>query len=114
MSHKPDYMIDEREISDEPRKIRYVPAYTSMPTKITSIAQGIGIIGIPGFIALALLGFVPGLRSPIDRLENALVAHNEATAQELEKNREVQKSMIQVLRAICYRLPGSGTLPRCD
>jgi hypothetical protein len=77
-------------------------------------AQGLAMVGVPSFIALALLGFIPGVTSPIDRLEHALDAHNNATASELEKNREVQKSMVQVLRAICYRLPSSGQLPKCE
>jgi hypothetical protein len=77
-------------------------------------AQGLAMVGVPSFIALALLGFIPGVTSPIDRLEHALTIHNDATANELEKNREVQKSMVQVLRAICYRLPSSGQLPKCE
>lgn len=72
------------------------------------------MIGVPSFIALALLGLIPGVTSPIDRLERAVATHNEATAQELEKNREVQKAMVNVLRAICYRLPNSNQLPRCE
>jgi hypothetical protein len=76
--------------------------------------QGLAMVGVPSFIALALLGFIPGVTSPIDRLEHALVVHSDATAGELEKNREVQKSMVQVLRAICYRLSSSGQLPKCE
>lgn len=77
--------------------------------------QGIAMVGVPSFIALALLGFIPGITSPIDRLEHAINNHNDATAAELEKNREVQKAMVQVLRAICYRLPNlAGQLPRCE
>lgn len=77
--------------------------------------QGLAMVGVPSFIALALLGFIPGIVSPIDRLEHALNEHNNATAGELEKNREVQKSMVQVLRAICYRLPNlTGQLPKCE
>lgn len=72
------------------------------------------MIGVPSFIALALLGFIPGIYSPIDRIEHGLNVHNQITAEELEKNREVQKAMVQVLRAICYRLPNSATLPRCE
>ena len=76
--------------------------------------QGVAMVGVPSFIALALLGFIPGIMSPIDRLEKGLLDHNQATAQELEKNREVQKAMVQVLRAICYRLPNSSQLPKCE
>ena len=76
--------------------------------------QGIALVGVPSFIALALLGFIPGMTSPIDRLERGQSEHNQATAQELEKNREVQRAMVQVLRAICYRLPNQTTLPRCE
>jgi len=76
--------------------------------------QGVAMVGVPSFIALALLGFIPGMTSPIDRLERGQSEHNQATAQELEKNREVQKAMVQVLRAICYRLPNQNTLPRCE
>ena len=76
--------------------------------------QGVAMVGVPSFIALALLGFIPGIMSPIDRLERGISDHNTATAQELEKNREVQKAMVQVLRAICYRLPNSSQLPKCE
>ena len=77
-------------------------------------AQGAAMVGVPSFIALALLGFIPGINSPIDRLEHALSDHNAATAQELEKNRQVQQAMVQVLRAICYRLPNNSQLPKCE
>lgn len=77
-------------------------------------AQGIAIVGVPSFIALALLGFIPGIRSPIDRLETGLIVHNSATAQELEKNRDVQRQMVKVLRAICYRMAAGPNSPKCE
>jgi len=72
------------------------------------------MVGVPSFIALAVLGFIPGITSPIDRIEKGIAEHNGVTAAELEKNREVQKAMVQVLRAICYRLPNQSTLPKCE
>lgn len=86
----------------------------SLFTALPMWVQGVAMVGVPSLIAFILLGVVPGVPSPIDRLEHALSDHNQATASELEKNREVQKAMVQVLRAICYRLPNSGQLPKCE
>lgn len=75
---------------------------------IPNWAQALGYVGIPGFIALAVLGFVPGVKSPIDRIETAVAAAAETTDQGLKQNRETQKQILETLRAICDRLPNTN------
>jgi hypothetical protein len=76
-------------------------------------AQAIGYIGIPGFIAVAMLGFVPGLRSPIDRLEAAQKSAATEMAEQQAATRLEQRATLALLRAICYRLPENPSAPPC-
>lgn len=59
-----------------------------------------------------LLGAIPGLKSPIDRLaesqKEAMASHSAETVTELGKNRAVQKEVLHTLRAICTNTPGKA------
>lgn len=49
-----------------------------------------GVVGVLAFISLFVLGAVPGMRSPIDRILEAVQLHDAHT-----------KEMMDVLRQIC-------------
>lgn len=58
------------------------------------------------FLVLYLLGAVPGLPSPIDRIQGAVADH--------EGNRKVgTEEQLRLLRSICFRLPENIKAP-CD
>ena len=77
------------------------------------VIQLIGLVGFSGAVVFALLGMIPGVRSPIDRIENTLATSTAETANNLRRNRAVQREMLDILRAICVRLPAPPSAPSC-
>lgn len=95
---------DPRPYREAPPNGRHLPAW----------AQAVGIVGVPGLIALGLLGFIPGVPSPIDRIEASNRTAAEAVGRELRRNRATQGHIFQALYAICVRLPSHPQAPPCD
>ena len=64
-----------------------------------------------------LLGAIPGVKSPVDRFIDgqtaAMAAHNSSTTDQLAQNREVQKSLLFTLRALCERTQQTNRAPSC-
>ena len=67
------------------------------PSSLPPWARALAIVGLPGFIALYLLGAIPGLPSPIHELRESLAAL--ASAQTAHFNQSQQAIRLQ--RLIC-------------
>jgi hypothetical protein len=77
-------------------------------------AQLLTWVGVPSFLTLFLLGAIPGMASPIDRITMALSVHNQTMLDHESAGRERQQEVLRVLKAICYRLPPRLNTPPCD
>ena len=67
-------------------------------------------IGLPGFIALYLLGAIPGLTSP---LVAGVAAHQQAMTNHETNDVERTQKLINAVIAVCLRLPDKPNAPRC-
>lgn len=67
-------------------------------------AHAIGYIGVPSIIVFFLLGMIPGLVSP---QEKVFVNHETKAAIREER-------IIKLLTGICYRLPDKINIPACE
>ena len=64
-------------------------------------------VGLPTLLVIYLLGMIPGVRSPIDRIEAAVIAHDLAT-------RDTNHGILRALRTICYRQVPQEVRYQCD
>ena len=92
-----------------------------VPVKITEPdaflpkwAQVIGWVGVPAAITFFLLGAIPGVASPIDRIVEAVKLHNQTMIDHDAKDVARITGLQHTLAAICYRLPENPRAPRCD
>lgn len=61
-----------------------------------------------------LLGFVPGVPSPIAELKTIIAAHDKTTVDAIKENVAVQREMLKTLRAICARQSAAGAWVPCE
>lgn len=82
------------------------PGLSSLPPWI----QAVAFIGFPGFVALYLLGAIPGLPSSlaqeVSTMRAELGIHGKAGNKQADH-------LTNVLSAICLRLPDNPRAPRC-
>ena len=73
-------------------------------------AKVVGMIGLPGFIALYFIGAIPGLGSP---LVTELKANQDAMVKHETNEVERTNKLLNAVIAVCLRLPDKPNVPRC-
>ena len=70
-------------------------------------------LGVPTLLVFYLLGAVPGIASPIDRIIAATTANNQSMIDHDRNDGIRQEAVIRALQNICFRLPANPNAPNC-
>lgn len=82
-----------------------MPEFTHVDKNLPAWAK-VGVVGIISFLLLFLLGAIPGMFSPIDRITNALDAHDRKTSENTELLRQVCRNTARLAQEWrCERIP---------